>query len=87
MSEEKPESVFRTESNTDNAYDAAILSPETPGMTSSQENEFIEAGNEWQELFDSATAMESYLRSVLSDRDHGGISVFWKVHKWEDSHW
>lgn len=76
MSEEKPESVSRTESNTDNASDAAILNPETPGMTSSQENEFIEVGNEWQELFDSATAMESYLRSVLSDSDHGGISVF-----------
>lgn len=76
MSEEKPESVSRTESNTDNGSDAAILNPETPGMTSSQENEFIEVGNEWQELFDRATATESYLRSVLSDSDHGGISVF-----------
>lgn len=68
--------VASTENNVGNASDEVVLNPETPGMTSSQENEFIEAGKEWQELFDSATAMERYLRSVLSDKDHGGISVF-----------
>lgn len=65
--------VVNTENNAPNTV---VLNPETPGMTSSQENEFIEVGKEWQELFDSATAMERYLRSVLSDKDHGGISVF-----------
>ena len=74
--ETEPEAVSSAESNCNNAGDAVLLNPETPVTTSSQENELIEAGNEWQEMFGCATAMESYLRSVLSDSEHGGISIF-----------
>lgn len=76
VSKAEPESVSGTESNTDNASDTTVLNPEIPAMTSSQDNVPIESCDDWQAMLDRATAMEKYLRSVLSDRDHGGLSVF-----------